>query len=124
MPATSDPREAPAFVIRCTGVSGAFGPAEPAGRFLVSFDPGLADSSMQFRGLATWSVSVRDALRFPSEAAAHECIKAGLAGRYKVAITPVPVSRPPAVTGEYARTEAERQEAQAVLDALWLDGYL
>jgi hypothetical protein len=119
------------FVIRCTGVSGAFGPAVPAGGYLVSFDPDAADLAVQSWGLAIWSASIGDALRFGSEAAAHECIEAGLTRVYKVAIVPVPASRPPVVTGEYALrirgvplTEAERREAQAVVDRLWLDGYL
>ena len=120
------------YVIRCIGVAGAFGPARPAGWYLKSFDPDLYDQTLEFRGLSTWSPSIGDAWRFPGEAAAHECIEAGLTGRFKVRIVPIPAREPPPViTGKYAMlvygqplTEAERQEAQEIIDRLWLDGYL
>ena len=52
-----------AWLIRSTGVEGAWGNAGPKGRYLAGFDPDVVDPTGEWQGRSSWSRSRDDAIR-------------------------------------------------------------
>ena len=68
-----------AWLIRCTGVEGAWGNVEPEGRYLAGFGPDVVDPAGEWQGRSSWSRNRDDAIRFPGREEAEACCHAALA---------------------------------------------
>jgi len=65
-----------AWLIRCTGVEGAWGKVELRGRYLAGFDPDVVDPTGDWHGRSSWSRNREDAIRFLGREEAEACCHA------------------------------------------------
>ena len=116
-----------AWLIRCTGVEGAWGNVELKGWYLAGFDPDVVNPTGEWQGRSGWSRNRDDAIRFLGREEAEACYHAAPVGAplrpdgtpdrplsvYRVAFEYEPPRLPPV---------AENPGRRSLLEQLDLDG--